>query len=160
MDILSVLRQMWAHAVWADAILWDALQRARHADTAWREYAHILAADAVWIARLEQQTPTVAVWPTLTPDAVDALRCSVTARYDAYLERLSAQELDAIASYMNSAGRSFNTSVGDILLHVLLHSQYHRGKVNQLLSNGGHAPAAVDFIAFVRGSPAARSPAS
>ncbi len=157
MDILSALRQLWAHAVWADRLLWDALQHARHADNAWREYAHILAADAVWIARLEQQPPTVSVWPTLTPEAVDALRCDVTARYDAYLTQLSAQDLGTMAPYVNTTGRAFNTSVGDILLHVLLHSQYHRGKVNQLLSNAGHAPAAVDFIAFVREVPAANS---
>ncbi|MFQ5740386.1 MAG: DinB family protein [Acidobacteriota bacterium] len=33
--------------------------------------------------------------------------------------------------------------------------QYHRGKVNLLLRQAGHAPAATDFIAFVRGAPAA-----
>ncbi len=160
MDILSTLRQLWAHAVWADTILWEALQQARHADDAWREYTHILAADAVWIARLEQQPQTVAIWPTLAPEAVDALRHDITTQYNAFIARLSLQDLDTMAPYVNSTGRSFSTSVGEILLHVLLHSQYHRGKVNQLLSAGGHAPAAVDFIAFVRGSPAARSNAS
>ncbi len=160
MDILAALRQLWAHAVWADTVLWGALQRARRADNAWREYAHILAADAVWIARLEQQPPTISVWPTLTTEAVDALRCTVTARYDAYFARLSAQDLNTMAPYVNSAGRAFTTSVGEILLHVVLHSQYHRGKVNQLLADAGHAPAAVDFIAFVRGVPAANSNAT
>jgi uncharacterized damage-inducible protein DinB len=57
--------------------------------------------------------------------------------------------------YTNSAGRSFVTPVGDILLHVALHGQYHRGKVNLLLRQAELEPAPVDFIGFVRGVPAA-----
>ena len=38
---------------------------------------------------------------------------------------------------------------------MALHGQYHRGKVNLLLRQGGHAPAPVDYVAFVRGVPAA-----
>jgi hypothetical protein len=38
---------------------------------------------------------------------------------------------------------------------VVLHGQYHRGKVNLLLRQEGEQPAPTDYIAFVRGVPAA-----
>jgi len=58
-------------------------------------------------------------------------------------------------TYTNSAKREFSTALGDILVHVALHGQYHRGKVNLLLRENGLEPVPADFIAFVRGAPAA-----
>lgn len=37
-----------------------------------------------------------------------------------------------------------------------MHGQYHRGKVNLLLRQADRTPAPTDYIAFVRGVPAAR----
>jgi len=40
--------------------------------------------------------------------------------------------------------------VRDILLHVAMHGQYHRGQINQLLRGAGLEPISVDYIVFVR----------
>lgn len=52
-------------------------------------------------------------------------------------------------SYRNVAGEPFATPLGDILLHVMLHAQYHRGKANAALRVAGRA-AAVDYILWHR----------
>jgi uncharacterized damage-inducible protein DinB len=41
------------------------------------------------------------------------------------------------------------------LLHVFLHSAYHRGQVSLMVRRSGGVPAPTDFIAFVRGAPTA-----
>ena len=64
-------------------------------------------------------------------------------------------KVERMVDYRNSAGISFSTSAGDILFHVMLHGQYHRGKVNLLLRQSGFPPVPTDYIAFVRGVPAA-----
>lgn len=56
--------------------------------------------------------------------------------------------------------RLFTNATGDILLHVVLHAQYHRGKVNLLLRQTGGEAAPADFIAFMRGVPAATESAA
>ena len=38
---------------------------------------------------------------------------------------------------------------------LLLHGAYHRGQIALLLREGGAEPAPTDYIAFVRGAPAA-----
>jgi uncharacterized damage-inducible protein DinB len=58
---------------------------------------------------------------------------------------------------VNSAGQAFTSTVEDILLHVCLHGQYHRGQVALLLREAGAAPATTDYIAFARGAPTAPS---
>jgi uncharacterized damage-inducible protein DinB len=154
MDSMATIRNLWEHALWADARVLEALP-ADAAPEAWREFAHILGAEETWLARLEGRTPRTAVWPDAAPGEVRASMQATHAAYRAYLAALEDPDLAAPVSYTNSAGQPFTSSVADILLQAALHGQYHRGKVSLLLRQGGRAPAPVDFIAFVRGAPAA-----
>jgi uncharacterized damage-inducible protein DinB len=45
--------------------------------------------------------------------------------------------------------------VEDILLHTCLHGAYHRGQIARDLRQAGDPPEPTDYIAFIRGSPAA-----
>lgn len=155
MDALDLIRRSLAHNAWADRLLLDALRDKPSLTVAWREYTHVLGAQAVWLARLEQQPSTVAVWPTLTIDDADVLRGELAAGYERFASSLDADALDHDVQYTNSAGQTFRTQIADILQHVVLHGQYHRGKINSLLRQGGYDPVPTDYIAYVRGVPAA-----
>lgn len=158
MTALDQLRRLWRHAAWADAALARALGAASPtSDAALREFAHVLAAEEVWLARLERRAARPALWPELSADAAAALAVATGSAYERFVAGLTPERLAEPVPYTNSAGRSFATPVGDVLLHVVLHGQYHRGKVNLLLRQGGGDPAPVDYIAFVRGTPAART---
>jgi len=157
MTALEPVRQLWDHAFWADAQLLAALRSADGASAdALGEYAHIVGAEAVWLDRLEGRPQGTAVWPAGTLAEIEDLAARTHAGYRRYLERLSDADLGRSVDYTNSAGRAFTSTIGDILLHVALHGQYHRGKVNLLLRQASRDAAPVDFIAFVRGAPAAR----
>lgn len=154
--MLIEIRRLWAHLAWADALLLDALAAAPTPPAeALREYAHILGADEVWLARVEQRSPTAAVWPQVTLAEARILAADIHAGYARYFVALDHRELSRVVSYTNSAGDSFHNTVQDILLQVALHAQYHRGKINLLLRQAGMIPAPTDYIAFVRGAPAA-----
>jgi len=157
MTAVAQLRRLWDHAAWADAILLTTLEALPAGPPAavLREYAHVLGAEEVWLARLERRAPRVPVWPELTLTEVGTLAREVRAGYTRYLAALDEAELSQGVDYTNSAGRAFTTAVADILLHVVLHGQYHRGKVNLLLRQAELTPAPVDFISYVRGVPAA-----
>lgn len=149
-------RLLFEHVKWADRLLLDALLRLDPPPAeAWREYTHVLGAESVWLDRLLGRPQRVDVWPELTTTEATALATSLRGEYDRYLDGLDADALDARTPYTNSAGRSFETSVADILLQVALHGQYHRGKINLLLREGGHEPVPTDYISFARGVPAA-----
>jgi uncharacterized damage-inducible protein DinB len=124
-----------------------------------REYAHILGADEVWLARLEGRQPSTEVWPAMDLPTLRSFASALHTAWSRYLARIDDPALPRQVSYTNSAGQSFQTPVQEILLHVALHAHYHRGKVNLLLRQAGMAPAPVDYIGFVRGVPAARAPA-
>ncbi|HSE53599.1 MAG TPA: DinB family protein [Gemmatimonadales bacterium] len=155
--MLSTITKLWAHLAWADGLVLDALRVGSSPAEAVREYAHILGAEEVWLARLEQRASRTPVWPDLPVDQLVALTGMLQQGYRSFLEQLDGPALERVVAYTNTAGRSFENTVQDILLHVALHGQYHRGKVNLILRQQGHSPVPTDYIGYIRGAPAART---
>jgi len=158
MNPVAWLHDLWKHCRWADGKLLAALVPHPDATPAWREYGHVLAAEELWLARLAGREPTVGVWPELTPEETRELSERVSAAFGSTMNALEPEVLDRSIPYVTSTGDRFESRVGDILVHLFLHGQYHRGKVNLLLRQAGYDPAPVDFIALVRGYPAAVTP--
>lgn len=159
MDAIALLRRVWGHLSWADGLLWNALSTPRDGDAAvWREYSHIIGAEEVWLARLEARSATLPVWPEVPREELAARRAESVAGYSRYLDALTAATMDVPVRYRNTAGKEFTNSVADILTHVALHGQYHRGKINAMLRESEIDPVPVDYIAWARGAPAAVTP--
>ncbi|MDQ2666197.1 MAG: DinB family protein [Gemmatimonadota bacterium] len=158
MESRDLIRQLFAHSTWADAALFAAVRECGQASEPWREYTHILGAEEVWLARMERRPSAVVVWPSLTVTDAESLRSGLIAGYDTFIATLDEASLSTPMEYRTSAGQPFNTPVRDMLLQVLLHGQYHRGKINLLLRQDVDRAAPVDYIRFVRGVPAAVTP--
>ena len=160
MNSIDIIRKLWGHCQWADAEVFKAVSQCPDDSEAWREYAHILGAEAVWLARLERRVSQVPVWPTLAVEDAEQLRAALITGYDAYIEALSVASLTEAVTYRNSKGVEFTTPICDMLLQVLLHGQFHRGKINVLLRQAHDRAAPVDYISYVWGVPAAVTPRS
>jgi len=153
---VDYLHRLFAHLAWADARALQSLREATHPQEQAHELlAHVLGAEHVWLARLEGRPATVAVWPSLSLDECEALARENQLAYARYLGGLDAGALQRTVHYRNSAGAEFDSRVEDILLHVALHGAYHRGQVAAAVRRGGDVPSPTDYIAFVRGAPAA-----
>ena len=66
------------------------------------------------------------------------------------LDRTSESGLSRRVSYVNSKGENWENGAGDILLHAVMHSVYHRGQIASDLRDAGFEPAYTDFIEAVR----------
>jgi uncharacterized damage-inducible protein DinB len=153
---MNSLSRLLDHLIWADERIHAALRAAGSAvPAAEREVAHILGSEENWLARMEGRSPRAAIWPEERGDDLARLVRQTHDGFRSYLAARTDVDLDASVTYTNSAGQTFTGSVREILLHVFLHAQYHRGKVNLMLRQGGFEPAPTDFIAFSRGVPAA-----
>ncbi|MEO8635161.1 MAG: DinB family protein [Gemmatimonadales bacterium] len=150
------IHKLFLHLAWADARLLGAVRAAPTPPAGvLEEYGHVLGADEVWLARLLGRSPRIAVWPSLTLAELAEVAAAVHEGYRLYLATLDDRTLDRTVAYTNSAGHAFESTARDILLHVALHAQYHRGKINLLLRQAGLEPSPTDLIAFLRGAPAA-----
>ena len=140
---------------WADARVLESLRQPNVPARALELYAHILGAEHVWLARLEQRERALAVWPSLTLAQCETVARDNVRGFRAYVDRLTSDDLQRVVHYRNSAGLDFASGIEEILLHVAMHGSYHRGQVTLLVRGAGAEPAPTDYIAFVRGVPAA-----
>lgn len=140
---------------WADERILESLRQPDVPERAIDLYAHVLGAEHVWLARLEQRPRTGPVWPVMTVDECAALAAENRATFRAYVDRLTSDDLRRTVHYRNSAGDEFDNAIEDILVHVAMHGSYHRGQVTMLVRDAGAEPRPTDYIAFVRGAPAA-----
>src|SRR6187402_3153098 len=109
--------------------------------------SHILNAHHIWNRRIEFVTPSFKVWdlnPTEQLTAIHAENVNDTALI------LEKNDLSAIIDYVNSYGGSFKNNTGDILYHVINHSNYHRAQINTELKEKGIAPVVTDYIFYKR----------
>jgi len=158
---LPMLRSLFAHMDWADAKVALALRVAPGAESSALElFAHILAAEHVWLARIEGRSGHVPVWPVLTLEECGEMSAENSREFAQMLSCETEASLQREVTYTNSAAQEFTSRVLDILTHVALHGAYHRGQVSLLVRRGGGTPAPTDFIAFVRGAAAATREAS
>src|SRR5262245_31700961 len=142
---------MFRYVAWADR---RALAALRAAPAAHAEglplVAHLLAAEHVWLARLEQREPRYPVWPALELGECDSLAAENEAGYRAFVERLGEDQLAASVRYRTSQGKEFATPVVDILTQVVTHGPYHRGQIAKAIGRSGGAAVNTDFITFAR----------
>lgn len=152
---MNHIRRLLDHLEWADERVLESLRQPDLPQRAVDLYAHVLGVEDRWLSRLEQRVPAVAVWPVLTLDECERLARDNRRAYRAYVDGLTSAQLQQTIHYVNSAGQEFDGLVEDILLHVAMHGSYHRGQVTLLVRDAGAQPAPTDYIAFVRGVPAA-----
>ncbi|MBO7748726.1 DinB family protein [Paenibacillus sp. MWE-103] len=149
---MQTIRIMFKQLNWANKRILAHLRTQDHNEQALRLFAHILHSEQVWLTRLlGKDSSHIAIWP----DA-DLSDCSrwIDENHGNFLAYLISIEengnLENVIAYKNQTGRSYTTSVHDILTHVALHGQYHRGQINTILRAAGGEPVNVDFIAYIR----------
>jgi uncharacterized damage-inducible protein DinB len=104
-------------------------------------FVHLYGAETVWINVLENFANLEALerdWELLDQ------------RWAAWLSNVKEEELDHVAERIRE-GKSFLTTVMDVLIHVATHQHYHAAQiVNMLRHLGVKPPPACDFIVMAR----------
>ena len=148
--------KLFKHLEWADARVLGSLRAARNPQQRNLElYAHILGSEHVWLSRINGAAPSFAVWPMLTLDECERLSRDNVNAYNDLVSGLTPSLLQKPITYKNSAGDQFTSTIEDILTHVTMHGAYHRGQIAASIRASGDTPTATDYIAFIRGAPAA-----
>jgi uncharacterized damage-inducible protein DinB len=148
---MESLNRLFEHMTWADKRTLKALRSMPEPPSqAVDLYSHLLAAEHVWLCRIENRIAGYDIWPKLSLADCEQLASRNHGEFAALLGRSNDEALRAPIEYANSSGKRFSTALRDILLHVTHHGMYHRGQVALLVRAAGGKPVATDFIAFVR----------
>ncbi len=151
MRSISEVRRLIGYDKWANQRTLDSIRstdplpaRAR----LW--FPHIVGVQREWLARLQGERSSVAIWPEWTIDETKTQLETLYAFWFAYLDATPAPDIRAEISYQNSRGDSYTNTIADIVQHVLLHSHYHRGQIAAEIRAANSTPAISDFIFALR----------
>src|SRR5580704_4379770 len=151
MTILEHIRSLFSYDDWANREVLGSLQAlavppARSINL----LAHIVAAERLWLERLTHVKQTLPVWPQFTLEQCQREVDQLPGLWKSYLTALGDSGLSASNTYKNTKGESYTSRNQDILLHVVMHSAYHRGQIAVDMRAAGFTPAYTDFIHAVR----------
>jgi uncharacterized damage-inducible protein DinB len=156
MEMIAVIEyfaRMFRFGEWADQRTLESMRStpSAHAD-ALPLYAHLVAAEHVWLSRLEHRSPRHPVWPTLTIEECGSLAAENYEGYRSFLERIGDNDLNTAIRYVSSQGQEFVSPVVDILTQVIVHGPYHRGQIAKAIGRSGGDAINTDYITFARES--------
>jgi uncharacterized damage-inducible protein DinB len=135
--------------VWANRETLRALGQGTPPDRSLRWMGHIIAAELLWLARLESVPSPLPVWPDLSLEECEARFPELSSRLVRALTA-DAAALTRPVAYTNSKGEHWTSTVEEILTHLIIHSAYHRGQIASDLRSAGQEPAYTDYIHALR----------
>jgi uncharacterized damage-inducible protein DinB len=153
MQTIEELRDLLDYNEWANRRTLAALKAlAAPPAKAVRTLTHLLVAEKTWWLRFqsEQDSTGSNFWPETALPECEALAEETARSYQAFVSNLTEADLDTSAEYKNSKGVAYRTPYREMLMHVVMHSAYHRGQVAQAIRAEGGEPANTDYITFVR----------
>ncbi len=157
---LSLLRELFAHANWANRQVFAA---ARQLDDAALDegldpvgtirglLTHLVDAHAYWLARARESTPPSPRTAAEHPDVMILLATWEQLDHctQEFLAGLAPADLERTIQYVNPAGAPQSYPLRQILAHQIMHAAQHRAELALALSRAGHSPGWLDFLVWV-----------
>ena len=115
--------------------------------------AHIYAAEWIWLERWQGRSPRGLPAAQEVANLV-ALRekwKAVEAGQSAFLAAITEARMAEVVSYANVRGETWSYPLGEMLVHLVNHSTYHRGQIATMLRQLGTSPEPTDYLLFLDG---------
>ena len=147
-----MIERLNAHREWANQhiIEWY-LALPQSEEYCLKMISHILLGEETWLLRLSgESNPETArrltAWELLPPEE---LKGYFEANNAGWREVLHS-DLSRTVRYFRFGGEACESVVADIVTHVCMHAQYHRGQIAAQAARVGLKPIPTDFIVFSR----------
>jgi len=151
MSMMGHLQRLFAYDEWANREVLALLQGVDvPPPRSVKLLAHIVSAERLWLERLRLQKQIYPVWPDFTVAQCKLEVEELPQLWKTYWSSLKKDSLIRSLTYKNSKGESWTSQKSDILMHVVMHSAYHRGQIAADMRAAGLTPAYTDFIHAVR----------
>jgi len=151
MELFPYLRKLFTYDTWANREVVRALADAGKApQRSVKLMGHVVSAEWLWLFRIIHEPQKYGVWEDMTLEDLKNSTDELAQVWVNFFEELKADSLNKNVSYKNSKGEQWSNNLQDILMHVVMHSAYHRGQVAADMRAHGLTPVYTDFIHGVR----------
>lgn len=164
MGSVQDLRMLTQYTAWANVLLYESLVRESEATLSLDRKArpggivgvlgHIYVVGLIWKAHLtrsEHGFTSRRLENSMPLNELRRAQAGLDAWYVQFAESQTTESLGENLSFMFVGGGGGVMSVGEMLLHVVNHSTYHRGYVADMLYESGSTPPTMDLPVYIRG---------
>ena len=152
--MLETIRDLYHHQEWADATHWKAIlgsDTARQDADLKARLVHLHGAQQVWLGRWQGVSlpfPKAEDHASMEDTYHFAQACHAALR--AFLSLQQDADLARSVIYTTLAGEAFTQPLGELMLHVAMHSQYHRGQTATRMRALGSPVPGTDLVTWQR----------
>ena len=158
--MIETIRLLYDYTRWADVRMFDAVSKlspeqwtkdlGSSLKSARDTVVHIVSAQWIWISRWKGEAPkgmfTAADYPT--PASIREKSEALAKDLAAFVAEQTEESLARPLAYKNLKGEPFSYPLGQLMLHTVNHSTYHRGQVTTLLRQLGAQPISTDLVVY------------
>lgn len=166
MTDLAHVRMLARYAAWTNEVLYRSLSEVPEKELTaprpsvfgniMRTLNHVYVIDLIWQAHLQGRPHGFTARNTETHPPLAALHTAqkqLDEWYVSYADNLSEPACREIVEFTFVGGGAGAMNRGDILLHVVNHTTYHRGHITDILMQIPFRPPATDLPVFLRDVP-------
>ncbi len=112
-------------------------------------FSHIISAQDTWLERVKGKTSYhIFLWEEYSIQELEILSMNSHKEWIKFISKMNEKKFGEICIYKNSKGVEHSRYYQDILQHVIIHSVYHRGQINQILRINNVETVNIDFINY------------
>lgn len=112
-------------------------------------FSHIISTQETWLERVKgTKSYNIFLWDVFSIQELEILSMKNHKDWVKFINKLVEKKITSICKYKNSNGKQQESSYQDIFQHVINHSTYHRGQINQIFRMNGIEPVVTDFIYY------------
>jgi len=116
-------------------------------------FSHIISAQYIWLLRIKGlPTTPFPVWQIYNTNELESMTAESTENWLQYIEGHRMETFEEMIFYQNSEGKKFESTIAQIITHVVNHGTHHRGQIAMLMRQKGVAPPQNDYIFYTRQS--------
>lgn len=158
----NTIQMLTRYNAWANKALFDAVmalpdgESTKERPTLFKNMVntlnHLHVVDLIWQAHIEKRSHNIPALNTvLYADLVELWRAqqAMDSWYMKLSDTLSAADADETVRFTLIGGREGHMSLGEVILHVVNHTTYHRGFVADLFYQVPARPPLTDLSVFL-----------
>ena len=158
--MLETIRLLHDYTRWADGRMFDAVSKlspdqwikdlGSSLKSARDTVVHVVSAQWIWISRWKGEVPK-GMWAATdfpTPAAIREKSEALAKDLAGFVAEQTEESLAKPLTYKNLKGDTFSYPLGQLMLHTVNHSTYHRGQVTTLLRQLGAQPISTDLVVY------------
>ena len=141
------------YELWANQLTIDSIKQATEPDErAFKLISHIVASSSIWLSRVKGEKPDIGSWDLLKLDECLERSKNNHEHWKQYLYMIKPEDLDRLIHF-KLFEKDSKISLGDLIIHLINHSSYHRGQIIAGLKGKLEPLPLTTYIAFAKSNP-------